>query len=104
MIPVRGMNIFPSQVGEIVERHIVIGEEYQVVAYTKDGIAELKVTLEIADGRNGQEVVRAIREDLRQLFEIRVEAELVPPGTIPRSDHKSRRFVDRRQKIDVLRR
>jgi len=96
MITIRGMNIFPLQVGEIVETHIGIGEEYQMVAYTKESVGELKVIIELTEGRNGEEVAKAIREDLRQRFEIRIEAEVVPRGTIPRSDYKSKRFVDKR--------
>jgi phenylacetate-CoA ligase len=97
MITIRGMNIFPSQVGEIVQRHLVIGEEYQVETYTRDGIGELKVVIEIGGGRNAEELIRAMREELRQRFEIRIEVELVPPGTIPRSEYKSKRFVDKRE-------
>lgn len=99
MITIRGMNIFTSQVGEIVERHLVIGEEYQMVAYTKEGLGEFKVLIELGEGRNGEEVARAIRGGLRQLFEIRVEVEVVPPGTIPRSEYKSKRFVDKRKDV-----
>jgi len=97
MITLRGMNIFPSQVGERVQRHLVIGEEYQVEAYTREGIGELKVMIEIGGGRNAEELIRAIKEGLRQRFEIRIEVEVVPPGTIPRSEYKSKRFVDKRE-------
>ena len=40
------MNIFSSEISEIVEDHLVIGEEYQMVAYTKDGMVEFKVIVE----------------------------------------------------------
>ena len=99
MITIRGMNIFPLQVGEMVETHIAIGEEYQMVAYTKESVGELKVIIELGEGRNGEEVANAIREDLRQRFEIRIEVEVVPRGTIPRSDYKSKRFVDKREAV-----
>ena len=97
MITIRGMNIFPSQVGEIVEKHLKIGEEYQMVAYTRDGLGEFKVTIELAEGRNWKEVTEAVSEDLRQLFEIRIEVEVVPPDTLPRSEYKSKRFIDKRE-------
>jgi len=97
MITIRGMNIFPLQVGEIVETHIGIGEEYQLVVYTRESVGELKVMIELGEGRNGEEVANAIREDLRQRFEIRIEVEVVSRGTIPRSDYKSKRFVDKRE-------
>ena len=99
MITMRGMNIFPSQVGEIVERHLAIGEEYQMVAYAREGLEEFRVLIEFAEGRSGEEVTRTVRETLRQRFEIRMEVEVVPCGTLPRSDYKSKRFVDKRTAI-----
>ncbi len=99
MITIRGMNIFPSQVGEILERHLVIGEEFQMVAYAREGLEEFKVIIEFAEGRSSEEVARIIRAALRQLFEIRIEVEIVPCGTLPRSDYKSKRFLDEREDV-----
>ena len=98
MIIIRGINIFPPKVGEIVEGHLVVGEEYQMVAYSEKG-GEFKVMVEILEGRNGEEVTKAIREDLRQRFEIRMDVEVVPTGTLPRSEYKSKRFVDKREHL-----
>jgi phenylacetate-CoA ligase len=96
MITIRGLNIFPLEVGGIVERHLVVGDEYQLVAFTKKGMGEFKVMLELMGGRNDQEVVRRLKEDLRNSFEIRMEIEVVPSGTLPRFEYKSKRFIDKR--------
>lgn len=96
MITIRGLNIFPSEVGEIVERHLEVGDEYQMVAYTRKKMGEFKVMLELMEGGNHQKVVRALEEDLRNSFEIRMEIEVVPPGTLPRFEYKSKRYVDKR--------
>jgi len=98
MITIRGINIFPSKVGEIVERHLVIGEEYQMVAYREKGLDEFKVVIELAKGRDSERVIKSIQEDLRKHFEIRFQVEAVPRGTLSRSDCKSKRFIDKRQK------
>ena len=98
MIIIRGINIFPPKVGEIVEGHLVIGEEYQMVAYSEKG-GEFKVMVELLEGRNEEEVAKAIREDLRQRFEIRMDVEVVPVGILPRSEYKSKRFVDKREDV-----
>lgn len=97
MITIRGINIYPSQVQAIVEKYLVVGEEYQIVAYTEKGLAELKVMCEFLGERQGDEVPNRIRKDLRDGLEIRVGVEAVPRGTIERSDYKSKRFVDRRK-------
>jgi phenylacetate-CoA ligase len=98
MICVRGINIFPSQVAAIVEKHLVIGEEYQVVAYSEKGMAELKVVCELLAERPHEEVLQSVRKELRDCFEIRIETENVPMGTIRRSDYKSKKFVDKRSR------
>jgi len=98
MVIIRGINIFPPRVGEVVEGHLVVGEEYQMVAYSEKG-GEFKVMIELIEGRNRDKVAKAIREDLRQRFEIRIEVEVVPLGTLPRSEYKSKRFVDKREDL-----
>jgi phenylacetate-CoA ligase len=95
MITIRGMNVFPSQVATITERHIHIGEEYQIVACTEKGLANLKVLVELS-GSRPEEVVRTIGKELKDCLEIRVEVEAVPKGTLQRSDYKSKKFLDKR--------
>ncbi len=96
MVTIRGLNIFPSQVGEIVEKHLVIGDEYQMVAFTRKGMGEFKVMIELAEERDTEEMVRGLKEDLGRCFEIRMEVEVVPLGTLPRFEYKSKRFIDKR--------
>ncbi len=96
MVIIRGINIFPSRVGEVVESHLVVGEEYQMIATSEMG-GGFKVIVELLDGRNKEEVSKAIRDDLRQRFEIRMDVEIVPLGTLPRSEYKSKRFLDMRE-------
>ncbi|MGD9031838.1 MAG: AMP-binding protein [Desulfobacteraceae bacterium] len=102
MITIRGLNIFPSEVGQIVERHLEVGDEYQMVAFTRKGMGEFKVTLELMAGGNHQEVVRALEDDLRNSFEIRMEIDVVPPGTLPRFEYKSKRFIDKREERSLV--
>ncbi len=98
MITIRGMNVFPSQVATITEKYMRIGEEYQILAYTEKGMANLKVLLELAGDRSCEDVVRLIGEELKECLEIRVDVEAVAPGALNRSEYKAKRFVDRREK------
>jgi phenylacetate-CoA ligase len=97
MICLKGMNIFPSQMEEVVGRSLVMGEEYQIVCYTKKGMGELKVMCELLEGRP-DDVLSEIQKDLLGAVEIRIEVERVPIGTIERSEYKSKKFVDKREK------
>lgn len=98
MITIRGMNVFPSQVATITEKHLALGNEYQIVAYTEKGMANLKVLLEFSGNRSCEETLRAIGTELRDCLEMRIDVEQVPPGALSRSDYKSKRFIDRREK------
>ena len=96
MITIRGMNIFPAQVAAITEKHLHMGEEYQIVAVTEKGMANLKVLLELTVDRPAEEVIFALGKELKECLEIRVDVELAHPGALARSDFKSKRFIDRR--------
>jgi phenylacetate-CoA ligase len=96
MICLKGMNIFPSQMEEVVGRRLVIGEEYQIVCYTKKGMGELKVVCELLSDRP-DDVLTNIQQDLLDSMEIRINVERVPRGTLERSDYKSKKFIDIRQ-------
>jgi phenylacetate-CoA ligase len=98
MITIRGMNVFPSQIGTVAEKYLGTGEEYRIVAYTRKGMADLKIVLELSEGRPAAEVTERIKKDLRECLEIRVEAEVVPRGTLQRSEYKSKKFLDERER------
>lgn len=97
MISLRGMNIFPSQVEAVVGKHLVIGEDFNIVAFTVRGMGELKVQCELLEDRS-DEVLTEIQNDLLTSIEIRVAVERLPRGTIERSEYKSKRFVDSRER------
>lgn len=80
----------------VVEEYLVIGEEYQIVAYTKNGMGELKVCIETGSDRDQAELSERLGKALRDRFEIRIAVEPVPAGTLWRADYKSKRFRDER--------
>jgi len=98
MITIRGMNVFPSQVAAVVERYIGVEEAYQIVAYTERGMDNLKVLLEPTPERDPSAIVNMLKLKLRETLELRVEVEIVAPGTIARSDYKAKKLVDLRDR------
>jgi phenylacetate-CoA ligase len=102
MLIVRGVNVFPSQI-----EHTLLGIDgltpnYQMVLTTRaDRQVELHVRIEPSDRLGVEAASRAgleafAREALRSSLGLSVLVELVPPGTIPRSEGKAVRIVDRR--------
>lgn len=98
MLTVRGVNVFPSAIENIVRSFPVV-DEFMVEVYRRAGMDELRLILEVDESRYGREAVegaiRGVRESIRQNLNIRVEAEAVPAGSLPRYELKARRVVRR---------
>jgi phenylacetate-CoA ligase len=102
MLILHGVNVFPSQV-----EHTLLGIEgltphYQLVLTTRaDRQDELHIRIEPAGHLVADTALRAglqarAREALRSALGLSVLVELVPPGTIPRSEGKAVRLLDQR--------
>jgi phenylacetate-CoA ligase len=106
MIIVDGVNIFPSQIEEILVRTPGVEPHYRIVLDRADGMDKVEVQAELsADFPYFDEAARvaALRAELQtQLVEtlgIRVHATFVEPKSIERSEGaKLERVVDRRPK------
>lgn len=96
MLVVRGVNIFPSGIEDIVRRYPAV-DEFRIEVYRQDEMEQLRVLLEIDEGRHGvagrDRAVAAVAEDLHHSFGLRIEAQAVPAGTLPRFELKARRVV-----------
>jgi phenylacetate-CoA ligase len=92
MIVVRGVNVFPSAIENVMREFPEI-EEFRVDAIQRAALAELKLTVE---PRPECASFKGLQEKLTQRFResigIRPEVELVSPGTLPRFELKARRF------------
>ncbi len=93
MVVVRGVNVFPSAVEEIVR---ACGEvaEYRALLDRRHSLTEL--SLEVEPGRDCKDPA-ALRRRLQQAFQnalsIRVPVTLAPPGALPRFEMKSKRWL-----------
>jgi len=76
---VRGMFVHPSQVAEVARRYPEILRARLVIAREEGADAmTLKCEAPAAEGLAGR-----IAESVREVFNLRAEVELVPPGTLP---------------------
>jgi phenylacetate-CoA ligase len=99
MIIIRGINVFPSMVGNIVQKYLSVGDEYRIIAYTKGSLSQLKILLDLSDEsrKTREKMENDLVLDLRSTLELRVDVETVAPNTLERSDYKSKRFIDKRE-------
>ena len=92
MIIVRGVNIFPSAIENVIRQFPEI-EEFRVEAVQRGALPELKLTLETGpEYASGQGLEDKVTQRVREAIGLRPEVELVAPGTLPRFELKARRF------------
>lgn len=94
MLIVRGVNVFPSAVREVVNRFAPTVTGVVSVRPAAKGVRQappLKVIVELSEARVAPEGLRErIESDIRATLVVTTAVHLVPPGTLPRSDYKSR--------------
>lgn len=92
---VRGINVFPSAVEDIVRRFSEAGEFAVDVVRHKE-LDEMEIRVETKSSEPA-ELARAVAKEIRHGLGFRVKVTPVPYGTLPLFDQKARRFTDHRQ-------
>jgi len=97
MIVIRGVNVFPNVLANVVESYIQAGDDYQIEVYKDRGVDEIAVKLQMKEQETGETIQRAVQDEIRKKLNLRIEVETVPKGTLPKFDYKAKRFIDRRK-------
>jgi len=104
MLIVRGVNIFPTQIEQVLLSHPGLTSNYQIlVDRQRDQLDELEVQVEADEAlhHKGGEAIGALQasvtEDLRQALGLQAHVLIAEPYHLPRSEGKVKRVVDRRQ-------
>jgi phenylacetate-CoA ligase len=94
MLIVRGVNVFPSAVREVVNAFAPRVSGHILVRPETTGVKQeppLPVAVELAENASpDDELAQAIGERLRSVLVVRVRVELVPWGSLQRSEYKSK--------------
>jgi phenylacetate-CoA ligase len=103
MLIIRGVNVFPSQIEEIILKVEGTEPHYQLVVERRDQLDELEVQVEMNEKvfsdeiRGLERMERRIEEELYAALNIHTRVRLVEPKTIARSEGKAKRIIDKRQ-------
>ena len=93
MVVIRGVNIYPNAVEEVIRR---VGDiaEYQVTVLNPGAMAEIQIQVEPEPGCTDPEGLRTrLVKELQNTFALRFEVATVPQGTLPRFELKARRWL-----------
>jgi phenylacetate-CoA ligase len=93
MLIVRGVNVFPAAVREVVSTFAPDVSGQILVRAPAAGVKQeppLPVSVELAPGAQPDAALAgAIRDRLREVLVVQTRVELVAPGSLPRSEYKS---------------
>ena len=97
MIKVKGVNIFPAQIEEILKELPDASSEYQVFLDHEDGKDRMTVFVET---NLDEDARKSFEEKMKILFKLRLNVSILPKavsiGELPRSEKKSNRVFDYR--------
>jgi phenylacetate-CoA ligase len=96
MLIVRGVNVFPSEIEEVVLAHAALGGQYAIVLDRRQALANLEVRCELAERGEPGDVAEDIRRGLEARLRVRTDVVVLPPGSLPRQEvGKARRVWER---------
>ena len=104
MLIIRGVNVFPSQIEELILRQPKLSPHY-VLEVSRDGHldsvkvnVELKAEFEFASGPEKEFVAHDLQHHIKSYIGISARIDIVEVGGIERSVGKARRVIDKRPK------
>lgn len=100
MVVVRGVNIYPAALDEVV-RGVDGVAEYRVHVDDSAAMTEVRVTLEPAEGRDGAALAGQLEQSFRTQWNLRIPVTLTEPGSLPRFELKARRW-ERRSRAEAV--
>jgi phenylacetate-CoA ligase len=105
MLIINGVNVFPSQIEEVLMRMPEVGTNWLIVVEKDGSLDRLTVKTEVqpsmfADDSRPLNALRdRVREKLSASITINARVELHEPGSLPISEGKAKRVLDTRPKL-----
>jgi phenylacetate-CoA ligase len=103
MLIVRGVNIFPRQMEELIVSEPLLSAHYRIDVRRTASRDELEITVESARGVDDASRERArdnLAHRMKSHYGITAEIRVAEPKTLPRSDGKAKRVFDHRRVLD----
>ncbi|OEU66571.1 MAG: phenylacetate--CoA ligase [Desulfovibrio sp. S3730MH75] len=95
----RAVNIYPGQIGSVLEAFPEASSEYQILLERRQGLDHMTVNVERKPGvsaDNDANLAKAICDRIRKFILVRANVEILKPGLLPRSFAKTKRVIDER--------
>ncbi len=99
MFIIKAVNVYPGQIENALSGLPGINCEYQVVLNRIDGRDHLLLKLELAEDSNlslSGGIAKNVKDAIRRKILVTPDIEMVPCGSLPRSERKTKRVIDNR--------
>jgi phenylacetate-CoA ligase len=103
MLIIRGVNVFPSQIEELILKAPALSAHYELEVSRPRHLDELEVHVEPkpefapAGEAAWSRAARELEHHIKSVVGVTARVVLVPPGAIERSAGKAKRVIDRRR-------
>ncbi len=104
MLIIRGVNVFPSEIEMVIMSIEGVEPHYQIIIdRAEHGLDTLEVQVEVNEKLFSDEIKaleaieRKIEKEINSVLGIGVKVKLVEPRSIPRSEGKAKRIIDKRK-------
>ena len=100
MMIIRGVNVFPTQIEELILRDAALAPHYQIEISRPKSLDEMTILIERAPAAGSVDGDRAgerLAHLVKNLIGVTAQVRVLPPGGVERSLGKARRIVDKRK-------
>lgn len=102
MLIIRGVNVFPSQIEQVITEFPEIATQYQIILSNNGPLDKVELRVEtvpefpIDEVRKLEDLKARLGAELKSNLQISVDIKLVEPKSIERSEGKAKRIIDNR--------
>jgi phenylacetate-CoA ligase len=104
MLIIRGVNVFPSQIEDVMKTVPELSSWYQVELTTIDHLDRVTLKVELEQGfdfdeiREIEKLQKEVESKMKSALSVGLKVKIVEPKSIPRSEGKAKRVIDLREK------
>ena len=96
MMKIKGVNVFPSQIEEILKEFSEVSSEYQIRISHLDGKDTMRIYVETNGTVDFQDLSKRIASGVKSRIGFTPLVKVVEIGLLPRSEKKTKRVIDER--------
>jgi len=106
MLIIRGVNVFPSQIEDVMKTVPELSSWYQVELTTVSHLDRVTLKVELEQGfdfdeiRQIERLQKSVESKLKDALSVGIKVKIVEPKSIPRSEGKAKRVIDLREGVN----